>query len=58
MAEASIIQKPVHWTGFYMIEATAMKGLSKIKEIRIGNANKVIIGNLNIYSIRNKFEQL
>ena len=32
---------------------------SKIKEIRIGNANKVIIGNLNINSIRrNKFEQL
>ena len=37
--------------------------LSKIKEIRIGNANKVIIGNSNINSIRinsirNKYEQL
>ena len=32
--------------------------LSKIKEIRIGNASKVIIGNLNINSVRNKFEQI
>ena len=32
--------------------------LSKIKEIQIGNANNVIIGNLEINSIRNKFEQL
>ena len=32
--------------------------LSKIKEIRIRNANKVIIGNLNINSTGNKFEQL
>ena len=32
--------------------------LSKTKQIRIGNANKVIIGNLNINAIRNKFEQL
>ena len=32
--------------------------LSKIKEIRIGNANKVTIGNLNINSIRNRFEQI
>ena len=31
---------------------------SKIKETRIKNANRVIIGNLNIISIRNKFEQL
>ena len=31
---------------------------SKIKEIRIGNANKVMIDNLKINSIRNKFEQL
>ena len=37
---------------------TAPNSLSKIKELRIGNANKVIIGNLNINSIRNKFEQL
>ena len=37
---------------------TTPNSLSKIKEIRIGNANKVIIGDLNINSIRNKFEQL
>ena len=37
---------------------TAPNSLSKIKELRIGNANKVIIGNLNINSIRNKFDQL
>ena len=36
----------------------APNSLSKIKELRIGNANKVIIGNLNINSIRNKFDQL
>ena len=36
----------------------APNSLSKIKELRIGNENKVIIGNLNINSIRNKFEQL
>ena len=36
---------------------TTPNSLSKIKEIRIGNANKVIIDNLNINSIRNKFEQ-
>ena len=38
---------------------TTPNSLSKIKEIRIGNANKLIIGNLNIIiSTRNKFEQL
>ena len=37
---------------------TTPNSLSKIKKIQIGNANKVIIGNLNINSIRNKFEQL
>ena len=36
----------------------APNSFSKIKEIKIGNANKVIIGNLNINSIKNKFEQL
>ena len=36
----------------------APKSLSKIKELRIGNANKVIIANLNVNSNRNKFEQL
>ena len=37
---------------------TTPNSSSKIKEIRIGNANKVIIGNLNINSTGNKFEQL
>ena len=37
---------------------TAPNYLSKIKELRIGNANKIIIDNLNINPIRNKFEQL
>ena len=36
---------------------TTLNSFSKIKELRIGNANKVITGNLNINSIRNKFEQ-
>ena len=36
---------------------TTLNSFSKIKELRIGNANKVITGNLNISSIRNKFEQ-
>ena len=37
---------------------TTPNSLSKVKEIRIGNGNRVIIGNLNINSIRNKFELL
>ena len=37
---------------------TSPKSLSKIKGIRIGNVNKMIIGNSNIKSIRNIFEQL
>ena len=37
---------------------TVPNSLSKIKELLIRNTNKVIIGNLNINSIRNKFEQL
>ena len=37
---------------------TTANSLSQIKEMRIGNVNKVIIGNLYINSIRNKFEQL
>ena len=37
---------------------TTPNSSSKIKEIRIGNANKVIIGNLNINSTGNEFEQL
>ena len=30
----------------------------KIKKLRIRNPNKIIIGNLNINSLPNKFEQL
>ena len=37
---------------------TARNSFSKIKELRFEKANKVIIGNLNINSTRNKFEQL
>ena len=37
---------------------TNPNSLSKIKELRIGNADKVIIASVNINSIRNKFEQL
>ena len=37
---------------------TTASFLNKIKEIQIGNANKVIIGNLNINTIRNKLEQV
>ena len=36
---------------------TTPNSLRKIKEIRIENANKVIIGNLNINFIRNKFKK-
>ena len=36
---------------------TTPNSLRKVKKIRIGNANKAIIGNLNIISVRNKFEQ-
>ena len=32
--------------------------LTKIKKLRIRNPNKIIIGNLNINSLPNKFEQL
>ena len=32
--------------------------LSEIKKLRIRNPNKIIIGNLNINSLPNKFEQL
>ena len=39
------------------INATS-NSLSNIKEIRIGKANKVTIGNSNINSIINKFGQL
>ena len=32
--------------------------LSKIKNLRVRNVNKVIVGNININSLPNKFEQL
>ena len=32
--------------------------IKEIKNLRLRNANKVIIGNLNINSLRNKFDQL
>ena len=37
---------------------TVLNSLSKVKEVPIENANKVIFGNFNINSTRNKFEQL
>ena len=37
---------------------TTPNSLSKIKQIRIENTNEVIIGNLNINSLINTFEQL
>ena len=37
---------------------TTPNSLSKIREIRIGNQSKLIIGSLNINSIRNKYKQL
>ena len=35
-----------------------LNSLSEIRELRIRNVNRVLIGNLNINSIRNKFDQL
>ena len=35
-----------------------MNSLSKIKNLKLSNANRVIIGILNINSLTNKFEQL
>ena len=32
MTEAVILQKPVQWTGFYMIPASAMEGLTTFTE--------------------------
>ena len=32
--------------------------ITEIKNLRVRNVNKVIIGNLNINSLRNKFDQL
>ena len=35
-----------------------MNPLLKIKNLRLSNVNRVIIGNLNINSLTNKFDQL
>ena len=40
------------------INVTSPNLLFKIKKLRIRNPNKIIIGNLNINSLPNKFEQL
>ena len=40
------------------INGTSPNLLFEIKKLRIRNPNKVIIGNLNINSLPNKFEQL
>ena len=40
------------------INVTSPNQLFEIKKLRIRNANKIIIGNLNIISLPNKFEQL
>ena len=40
------------------INATSANLLSEIKKLRIKNTNKIIIGNLNITSLPNKFEKL
>ena len=40
------------------INATSPNLLSEIKKLRIKNTNKIIIGNLNITSLPNKFEKL
>ena len=40
------------------INATSPNLLFEIKKLRIRNPNKIIIGNLNINSLPNKFEQL
>ena len=40
-----------------MIDAS-LDPLSAIKNLRLRNLNKVIIGNININSLPNKFEQL
>ena len=40
------------------INVTSPNLLFEIKKLRIRNPNKIIIGNLNINSLPNKFEQL
>ena len=40
------------------INNASLNSLSELSELRLRNVNRVLIGNLNINSIRNKFEQL
>ena len=40
------------------INKTDLSSIDMLQQIRIKNVNKLIIGNLNINSIRNKFDQL
>ena len=40
------------------INKVSLNSLSGLSELRLRNVNRVLIGNLNINSIRNKFDQL
>ena len=40
------------------INNASLNSLSEISKLRLRNVNKVLIGNLNIDSSRNKFDQL
>ena len=40
------------------INNASLNSLSEISKLRLRNVNRVLIGNLNINSIRNKFDQL
>ena len=40
------------------VNGASLNPLLKIKKLRLSNVNRVIIGNLNINSLTNKFEQL
>ena len=48
----------VNQTSGMSINETSPNLLFEIKKLRIRNPNKIIIGNLNINSLPNKFEQL
>ena len=40
------------------INNSPLNSLSELSELKLRNVNRVLIGNLNINSIRNKFDQL
>ena len=42
----------------YQCNSRPINSLSEIRELRLRNVNRVLIGNLNMNSIRNKFDQL